>query len=133
MSDQYSGTSKKSNAYEEFLKWKNSMQGQNIINQANTTIIKSDVIDKKTQEELNPEEERAMIEKTRQGPKGVGKATAVRKDGQHGRKDCPVGGEDDNVDEDGNVKKKKKSNKNKFNNIGTHLERARSRSVRTTY
>ena len=75
------------------------MQGQNIINQANTTIIKSDVIDKKTQEELNPEEERAIIEKTRSGPKGVGKGTTVRNDGQHGRKDCPVGGDDDNLDE----------------------------------
>ena len=37
--------SPKLSAYDEFLRWKNSNQGKNIIDQANTTIIKSDVID----------------------------------------------------------------------------------------
>ena len=32
-------------AYEEFLKWKNSMAGKNVSDHTNTTIIKSDVID----------------------------------------------------------------------------------------
>ena len=34
-----------SSAYEEFLRWKNSMQGKNLSDHTNTTIIKSDVID----------------------------------------------------------------------------------------
>jgi hypothetical protein len=47
-----------------------------------------------------------MINRTRQGPKGVGKGTV-------------------NTEKPGGAEKKKKSSSNKFNNIGTHLERAR--------
>ena len=32
----------KSSTYEEFVKWKNSMQGKNLSDAVNTTIIKSD-------------------------------------------------------------------------------------------
>ena len=34
-----------SSAYEEFLRWKNSMAGQSLAESANATIIKSDRID----------------------------------------------------------------------------------------
>ena len=36
---------------------------------------------------VDPEEERQMIEKTRLGPKGVGKGSVTRNDGTHGRRD----------------------------------------------
>jgi len=34
-----------SSAYEEFLRWKSSMNGKSLADQANATIIKSDKID----------------------------------------------------------------------------------------
>lgn len=53
-------------AYEEFLRWKNSEQGQNIINQKNTTIIKSN----------KPDEPAAVIAEPKEipdaAPRGLG-------------------------------------------------------------
>ena len=61
-----------------------------------------------------------MIEKTRSGPKGVGKGGGNKSALDN------INEEDMDPDELYRLKEaKKRAQKNKYNNIGTHLERAR--------
>ena len=74
----------KTAAYEEFLRWKASLQGKSLSDTTNTTIIKSDDLSQArgfTQDQAllpqNPEEEAQIIEQMKYQPKGLGKGALI--------------------------------------------------------